>query len=253
MLRQFHDAHIEKNLDDSGALCLQASPIVKDQAKWVLDCANICAKLKKYERSYKLYVQVNMLKLNSPRSPFETHYDEVARKFTPSEIIELFPQRYNNLENAIWHQSPILIVGIPRSGTTMLERILDTLEGTLCVGEDKTLKEIFMEDQWAIKQGASQSPCQKTADDRQRLASDFVESYAITPSLRIIDKMPHNFMYLGYILLALPNTKVIHLRRDPRDVCWSINTHAFSGGHRYSYHFDGLVKEYEKSEQLMLH
>ncbi len=53
-------------------------------------------------------------------------------------------------------------------------------------------------------------------------------------ALRVVDKMPHNFMQLGFIALLFPNARIVHCRRDPMDNCVSIFTHRFNAAHGYS-------------------
>ena len=67
----------------------------------------------------------------------------------------------------------------------------------------------------------------------------------------IIDKMPHNFLYIGLIALALPNAKIIHCQRDPMDTCLSCFKQLFTTGHHYSYSLHELGKHYLSYQKIM--
>lgn len=67
------------------------------------------------------------------------------------------------------------------------------------------------------------------------------------------DKMPQNFQHVGMILSTFPAARVIQMRRDPRDVCWSIFTRMFHAGHNYACDFESLAHAYAVSRQLMDH
>ena len=77
-------------------------------------------------------------------------------------------------------------------------------------------------------------------------------SFQEVSSFFITDKMPANFMWLGLILCALPEAKIIHLNRDPIATCWSIYKTYFSkGGNGYSYNIENLCKYYSLYKDLM--
>ena len=69
----------------------------------------------------------------------------------------------------------------------------------------------------------------------------------------ITDKMPHNFVFIGAICLALPNAKIIHCLRDPMDNCFSIYKHLFGGQHYYAYDQQELAQYYLIYQDLMRH
>ena len=73
------------------------------------------------------------------------------------------------------------------------------------------------------------------------------------PEKIITDKSPLNFEYIGFIFSAFPEAKIVHLRRDPRAVCWSIYKHYFSDrGNGWAYNLDDLVSFYDLYSDLMV-
>jgi hypothetical protein len=72
-------------------------------------------------------------------------------------------------------------------------------------------------------------------------------------AIRIIDKMPHNFMHLGLIQLLFPQARIIHVRRDPVDTCVSCFTQEFTSAHAYAYDLKHLGAYYLQYERLMQH
>src|SRR5262249_31836267 len=77
---------------------------------------------------------------------------------------------------------------------------------------------------------------------------------AVAPdAARITDKMPGNYILAGLIHLVFPNARMIHVRRDPADTCWSCFTHQFAGGWEWSYALAELGRHYRAYEDLMTH
>ena len=71
--------------------------------------------------------------------------------------------------------------------------------------------------------------------------------------IRVTDKMPANYQYLGYIFSMFPNSKVINTQRDPIDTCLSIFFQNFHSGHKYAFDLDNLVIWYKEYDRLMNH
>jgi len=121
---------------------------------------------------------------------------------------------------------PIFIVGMPRSGTTLAERIISSHPAVYAAGE---LQNFAMALQRASGQRAPlmHSPeniAKAVATiDWYQLGSDYLSSARLVsrPEPRFVDKLPHNFLYLGFIAKALPKAKIICLRRDAMDTCLS--------------------------------
>lgn len=144
-------------------------------------------------------------------------------------------------------QRNIFIVGMPRSGTTLTEQILSAHSKVYGAGELPFIKRMLSP---SIDGGVKVIQ----ASDLDRIANCYRDLLAKIAGNKqiIIDKMPHNFMYIGIILKALPTAKIINLNRDPRAVCWSIYKRNFqSFEHGYAHIHEDLARYYRLYLDLM--
>ncbi|MBT4910785.1 MAG: tetratricopeptide repeat protein, partial [Alphaproteobacteria bacterium] len=145
---------------------------------------------------------------------------------------------------------PIFIIGMPRSGTTLLEQIFSSHTAVYGAGESVTLIKV-------ISKLASKLLIDNTKLSKNNLQSirqeylNFLSSLDINESI-ITDKMPTNFEYIGFILKAIPEAKIIHIKRDPMATCWSIYFNYFSArGLGFPYSMDDLSGYYKSYINLM--
>jgi tetratricopeptide (TPR) repeat protein len=153
-------------------------------------------------------------------------------------------------------KSPIFVVGMPRSGTTLLEQILSSHPSVHGAGELVDLSEVVM----ALTGADAGRPFTEGvaglgAEEMRRLGEEYVERvWRLAPgSSHITDKMPANFFYLGLIHLALPNAKIIHAMRDPMDSCFSCYSRLFNDTMEFAYDQGTLGRYYVRYFQLMRH
>ncbi len=176
-----------------------------------------------------------------------------------SAIIDAFP---GPLGSHPGHGSdePIFVVGMPRSGTTLVDRILGSHPQVTSAGELHHLS-------IAVKRASgSQTRAPLDLDTLSRtstmdwasLGKAYVDSTrpitGATP--RFVDKLPHNFLYIGHILHALPNARVVLMRRHPLDSCLSNFRQLFALGSpftRYSFDLLDTGHYYAQFERLMRH
>ena len=141
---------------------------------------------------------------------------------------------------------PILIVGMPRSGTSLLEKILSCHSKVKCLGELEDVREICA----PIIQTGEQISTEDLAYVRRRYLT-VLKNKSENHSY-VVDKMPQNFRYIPIIKAAIPEAKIIHMSRDKKAVCWSnYRTHFGSTGLRYSYNLDDTLRYYELYETMM--
>jgi len=144
---------------------------------------------------------------------------------------------------------PVCIVGMPRSGTTLAEQILATHPAVFGAGEMPFWSAASaMHASSALDEDAYGSLVRKLADDYLRLLEDLSPN-----ALRVVDKMPENFMHLGLIRTAFPNARIIHMRRDPLDTCLSIYFQNFQTAHSYANDLEDLAHYYGEYLRLMRH
>jgi Flp pilus assembly protein TadD len=151
--------------------------------------------------------------------------------------------------------APVFIVGMPRSGTTLCEQIIAAHADAHGAGERAALTRMFTrlgegDDAAAIHRIAGLDS--RTLDAAAKHYLD--ELHALAPGkLRIVDKMPGNYLYLGLVGLLLPGARIIHCVRDPRDIGLSIFTFRFHGSHGYAHDPADLGWTIGQQERLMAH
>jgi predicted O-linked N-acetylglucosamine transferase (SPINDLY family) len=144
---------------------------------------------------------------------------------------------------------PVFIVGMLRSGTTLAEQILASHPAVFAAGELGFWSGASAAYQAAALDGeAGGTMLHKLADDYLRLLQDLSED-----ALRVVDKMPTNFAFLGLIHAALPNARIIHMRRNPIDTCLSIYFQHFESAVSYANDLEDLAHYFTEYERVMKH
>ena len=155
---------------------------------------------------------------------------------------------------------PIFIVGLPRSGSTLIEQILSShsaVEGTMEL-PDLTSIAVRLSDRRGRGDPTRYPECLADMDDGQleALGAEYLERTRVqrkTGRPFFIDKMPHNFFYIGMIRLILPNAKIIDARRHPLGACFSGFKQHFARGQSFSYGLEDLGRYYSDYVDLMAH
>ncbi|TXH77242.1 MAG: sulfotransferase family protein [Lysobacteraceae bacterium] len=153
---------------------------------------------------------------------------------------------------------PIFIVGLPRSGSTLLEQILSShsaVEGTMELPEIISMTRALRRDAGNStnyhEAVATLDPAQFRELGRQYLERTRVQRKSAAPLF--IDKMPNNFLHLGLIHLMLPNAKIVDARRHPMACCFSGFKQHFARGQKFSYGLEDLGRYYRDYVELMAH
>ena len=151
-------------------------------------------------------------------------------------------------------ESPIFILGLPRSGTTLVERILSSHSQVGSLGEINNLAFSIIHGV-GPHQGKLDLIEQSIKLNMDQLAKRYTHAtrgYGLTQSL-LIDKTPLNFLYLGLIKKAYPKAKIIHLYRSPMDSCYAMFKTLFRMGYPFSYDLNDLAEYYIAYHHLMQH
>jgi tetratricopeptide (TPR) repeat protein len=147
---------------------------------------------------------------------------------------------------------PVFIVGLPRSGTTLIDRILSSHSGIVSRGESTDLAAAVMHCA-APARGKSELIRHAGHIDPAHLGAEYCRRLPPGAALRVVDKTPLNFLYLGLIHAALPSATLIHVRREPLDVCYAMYKTLFRMAYPCSYSLEDLAQYYIAYDRLMAH
>ncbi len=154
---------------------------------------------------------------------------------------------------------PIFIVGMPRTGTTLAERILGNHTDVASLGElvDFPIEMTALAEQVFVSSGATDSDLLRASlqMDFAELGRNYLRSVRPLAGGHpyFVDKLPFNFRYCGLIHQALPNAKIVHLTRDPLDTCYAVFKTLFVNAYHYSYQLDELAQFYVGYRRTMEH
>ncbi len=208
-----------------------------------------------YAASFQHYERGNALKKEESKyrpEPIETN--------TRLQISTCTRQFFAARRNAgCGHDDPIFIVGLPRSGSTLLEQILAShsqVEGTLELPDIPRLVHHL--------QGREYQPenprypgvlAQLALGDFERFGEKYLADTRVfrTGKRFFIDKMPNNFRHIGLIHLILPNAKIIDARREPMACCFSNFKQLFASGQEFTYGIEDIARYYRSYVELMAH
>jgi tetratricopeptide (TPR) repeat protein len=186
-----------------------------------------------FDRAFPHFSTGNQIKRRN------TDYNEGREFRDTSRIEEIFSPETMKDKAGQGEKSeqPIFIVGMPRSGTTLVEQIIASHPLVFGAGE-----------QTAFSISVS-------ADEIRKVGSDYLArmNRIVPDRRRFTDKMPENYKYAGLIHLALPNAKIVHVQRNPLDSCLSIFATSFENPPKYAHDLGELGRYYRRYQQLMDH
>ncbi|MFZ6648657.1 sulfotransferase [Undibacterium sp. TJN25] len=154
---------------------------------------------------------------------------------------------------------PIFILGMPRSGTTLIEQMLASHPEVAAMGELTFINEVLdgavIPGGWLLEfETANKLPASATFRERAEAYLKKVDEFSpLAKGKRFTDKMPANYLNIGLILALFPNAYIIHCRRDPIDTCISCYTTLFSARQYWSYDLGVLGRTYQRYWSLMQH
>lgn len=210
--------------------------------------------LKEWDRSFAY------LKRGADRRRAQMRYDVLKDSEKMKKIAGAFTRKKLSSDaNGCDSSEPIFILGLPRAGSTLIERILSSHSAVTSAGELQNFAIELMRPVYA-KVRTAKIPIDvlisETVNlDFNALGDAYREStsHLTGGSLHFTDKMPLNFLYVGLIHLALPRSKIVHVYRDPMDACYAMYKTIFKGAYPFSYSLDDLGRYYAAYNQLMRH
>jgi hypothetical protein len=226
---------------------------IGDQMELHFALAKAYGDISEHDRSFRHLVEGNTLRrqqLTYDEAPTLNAFRRGQETFTLDLI-----RNMAGLGNA--SDIPIFIVGMPRSGTTLIEQIIASHPKVFGAGELgyvlKAVAELSGQDLQSIFIPYLASP--PSPEQLHQFGVRYVSAItALAPKAeRVTDKMPLNFLYIGLLHLALPNARIVHVRRSALDTCLSCYSKLFDGDQRYSYDLAELGRFYRAYEALMEH
>ena len=206
-----------------------------------------------YSLSDFINLEKNILKLQTGNLDTQTLVE--SHIFSADKLVHSNePQSINYpLKNTTSTKRPIFILGMPRSGTSLVEQIISSHKLVYGGGELSTLMKLclpLLESKLSNIEDKSASSEKNLTHIREKYLASLAN--LDTPSKIITDKTPANFQYIGLIFSIFPDAKIIHLKRDPRAICWSIYKSKWAGnGYGFSYDMEDLVTYYGLYSSLM--
>ncbi len=206
-----------------------------------------------YPRAFEHLLQGNALKRR------EVHYNEAAHQQIFQRIVDVFDadllERFAGVGDP--SPAPIFVLGMPRSGSTLVEQILASHPQVHAAGELKNLDRVVktVTDAGGRPVPYPQGIATLDAAGFRRLGQAYLTSLPTPPAgkTRITDKAPGNFFHVGLIHLILPNARIIHTMRDPVDTCVSCFSRLDAVSSTFSYDLAELGCYYRWYYELMEH
>ena len=151
-------------------------------------------------------------------------------------------------------KTPIFVVGLPRTGTTLTERIISSHSQVESAGETFFMQ-LMIRRVGGVESRENMSPAIIEAaakKDIRRIAKAYLNAvdYRLSDRPNFIDKFPENFLYLGFIAKAFPDAQIIHLRRNPMDSCFALYKQSFF---KFAYTLENLGRYYVAYDRLRSH
>jgi len=194
-------------------------------------------KLGDYDKAFECFRTANTMQGKLPASNFDPHIDTWTR-----EAIQRIPLAQHDASRST------LVVGMPRSGTTLTEMILAAHAKVAGIGENAKVNSL------GSRHAIEKLEDQKTVDGMCLEYLGMLDEMVPDKSLlRVVDKMPENYLYLGMVSRVLPGCQVIHCKRDARDTCLSIFFQAFGPWVKYARDLETVAEQYLGYLRTMAH
>ena len=248
---RFEDGELERMREAESA----ATTSVVDRYHLCFALGKALEDQEQYEKSFEYYARGNALKRAESR-----YRPEVFELNTRLQIEVCTPELFaRNTDGGVRAADPIFIVGLPRSGSTLIEQILashSAVEGTHELADLPRIVVDLQGRDWSLDNPRYPAVLsQMSAADFRRLGEKYLSDTRVyrTGKARFIDKMPNNFRHLGLIHLMLPNARIIDARREPMACCFGNLKQLFAHGQEFTYSIEDIARYYRTYLELMRH
>jgi tetratricopeptide (TPR) repeat protein len=243
------DPHIEQMLSQQHRV---ASLPEEGRIRYWFTVGKMLEDAGRHDESFAAYAQGNRDKHAT------TPWDEAAHLALKRDIVSTFT-REKLASHAVPASAegpvPIFIVGMPRSGTSLLEQVLATLPGIHGAGEITWLPET-LHVEGTDQRDFPRTVADYTTDDYLQMGRRYIDRIReLAPqATHVVDKLPDNFQHLGLIHLMFPNARIVHSMRDPMDSCFSCYSRLFIANNLgYTYDLGAVARYWVSYHELMQH
>jgi len=209
-------------------------------------------RLERYDEAFAHFDAGNRLKNSRYSAEQDIQYVDHLIEVLSAEVFAAIPSAEPDVA-----PTPIFIVGMPRSGTTLVEQIVASHPDVHAGDELPFITRIANTTRKCAGQtlGYPDYLPHLSRNDCQEMAHRYLDELRrLAPAARFVtDKMPHNFAFLGLIHRLFPNAPIIHCVRDPVDVCLSCYFHDFAGLHNYAYNLADLGQHFLQYRRMLAH
>jgi tetratricopeptide (TPR) repeat protein len=201
--------------------------------------------LENYKQAFENYKRGNEL-----LKPLAETYSQAAREHFVDDMIKANgPGSFARITVGSTSSKPVFVVGMPRSGTSLVEQIISSHPLAMGAGELEFWSDAARQHEDSLRNGTL------AVAIREKLAEAYLRvlDEKSSDALRIVDKAPINSDYLGLIYAALPNARIIYMKRDPIDTCLSCYFQKFVVSLNFTMDLADLTHYYKEHDRLMQH
>lgn len=256
-LGELEGGRLEPALLAAARLAIEGKPAIQVQARLHHAIAKHHDRVGEFPAAWRYIARTNALTIEA--TPPAQRYDAVAHEARISLLIDQCDRAWLDRLQGTGSQDrrPVFVIGLPRSGTTLLERMLAAHPRIIGVGEQK-----FAGDAWkralAASGGAHDRMTAATIEQAavwhvQKLDKRVQHLGLAADADRIVDKMPDNYLIAGWLALTFPAGKIIHIQRDPRDVAISCWFSQFTGHTGWINELRHIAHRIEQHRRILRH
>jgi tetratricopeptide (TPR) repeat protein len=223
-----------------------------DLARLYFTAADLLDSLEQYDQAFEYAARANQLE-ERPYDPtaHERTFDTLTAYFTREKLASLARTHDQNA-------APVFIVGMPRSGSSLVEQILASHPMLHGAGELDFMQHVWAGTMQMLGAAGDEYPAcldRLTPDQAEGMSQIYLQPLmSLNPAAaRITDKLPLNFLHLGLIAMLLPGARVIDIVRDPRDTCLSCYLATFNSGNDFKHDLNHTAHFYLQYRRLMQH